>query len=98
MIFPAIDLKDGQSVRLFKGDYQKVTLINEDPIKQAQMIFDSGVHQLHLVDLDGAKTGQPENLETIKNYDKNLPVSWNLVEASEITKQLNNIWNSELIE
>lgn len=66
MIFPAIDLKDGQSVRLFKGDYQKVTLINEDPIKQAQMIFDSGVHQLHLVDLDGAKTGQPENLETIK--------------------------------
>ncbi|APX72257.1 1-(5-phosphoribosyl)-5-[(5-phosphoribosylamino)methylideneamino]imidazole-4-carboxamide isomerase [Companilactobacillus allii] len=66
MIFPAIDLYNGQSVRLFKGDYNKVTLINKDPIMQAKEILAAGVNQIHLVDLDGAKTGQPKNYEVIK--------------------------------
>ncbi len=66
MIFPAIDLKNGQSVRLFQGDYQAVTTINADPIQQAKQIETSGVKQLHLVDLDGAKSGQPENLAIIR--------------------------------
>lgn len=66
MIFPAIDLKNGQSVRLFQGDYQVVTMINANPIQQAKQIEISGVKQLHLVDLDGAKSGQPENLAIIR--------------------------------
>jgi len=66
MIFPAIDLKNGQSVRLFQGNYQAVTTINEEPIQQALQIDTSGINQLHLVDLDGAKSGQPENFTTIK--------------------------------
>ncbi|GAJ27451.1 phosphoribosylformimino-5-aminoimidazole carboxamide ribotide isomerase [Liquorilactobacillus sucicola DSM 21376 = JCM 15457] len=66
MIFPAIDLQEGRSVRLFQGDFSKKTLINKDPVEQAEKINQSGIHQLHLVDLDGAKTGKPQNLATIK--------------------------------
>ena len=65
MIFPAIDLKAGQSVRLYQGDYAQTTLINADPVVQAQQINAAGLQQLHLVDLDGAKSGQPENLATV---------------------------------
>ncbi|WP_199774979.1 1-(5-phosphoribosyl)-5-[(5-phosphoribosylamino)methylideneamino]imidazole-4-carboxamide isomerase [Lactobacillus sp. CBA3606] len=65
MIFPAIDLKAGQSVRLYQGDFTQTTLINADPVQQAQQIQAAGLAQLHLVDLDGAKSGQPENLATI---------------------------------
>ncbi|MFC6182189.1 1-(5-phosphoribosyl)-5-[(5-phosphoribosylamino)methylideneamino]imidazole-4-carboxamide isomerase [Lactiplantibacillus daowaiensis] len=65
MIFPAIDLKAGQSVRLYQGDFQQATLINADPVAQAQQINAAGLNQLHLVDLDGAKSGQPENTATI---------------------------------
>ena len=65
MIFPAIDLKAGQSVRLYQGDYNQTTLINADPVAQAQQITAAGLRQLHLVDLDGAKSGQPENIATV---------------------------------
>lgn len=67
MIFPAIDLHNGQSVRLYQGDYDQVTLINDDPVAQAKNILDQGVKQLHLVDLDGAKTGKPENYTVISD-------------------------------
>lgn len=70
MIFPAIDLYKGQSVRLYKGDYQEVTLINKDPVEQAKEIF-KNVQQLHLVDLNGAKSGLPENFEIIKQIRQN---------------------------
>lgn len=66
MILPAIDLHNGQSVRLYQGDYQQVTLINKDPVIQAENIYATGVHHLHLVDLDGAKSGQVENYLIIK--------------------------------
>jgi len=65
MIFPAIDLKAGQSVRLYQGDFSQTTLINADPVVQAQQINTAGLQQLHLVDLDGAKSGQPENYATV---------------------------------
>lgn len=70
MIFPAIDLYKGQSVRLYKGDYQEVTLINKDPVSQSQDIS-KVVKQLHLVDLNGAKEGTPENFEIIKQIRQN---------------------------
>lgn len=65
MIFPAIDLRAGQSVRLYQGDFKQATLINNDPVQQAQAINAAGIHQLHVVDLDGAKDGQPENWATV---------------------------------
>ena len=66
MIFPAIDLQAGNSVRLYQGDFAKETLIATNPAKQAEQINAAGVHALHLVDLDGAKVGKPQNLAVIK--------------------------------
>lgn len=66
MIIPAIDLIDGQSVRLFQGDYQKKTLINASPLDQAKEIEAAGLQALHLVDLDGAKAGRPVNKDLIE--------------------------------
>lgn len=66
MIFPAIDLLGGQSVRLYKGDYKKVTIIDPSPAHQAKAYEDAGVGALHLVDLDGAKAGKPINTNVIR--------------------------------
>lgn len=71
MIFPAIDLRNGQSVRLYQGNYNKETVINSDPIKQAQQIQAAGLTHLHLVDLDGAKSGRPINLDIITSLRQN---------------------------
>lgn len=66
MILPAIDLQNGQSVRLYQGDFTKETIISPAPVKQAKEINAAGVYALHLVDLDGAKAGFPKNLAVIK--------------------------------
>lgn len=65
MIFPAIDLKAGQSVRLYQGDFDQTTVVNADPVAQARAVNAAGLQQLHVVDLDGAKDGQPQNYATI---------------------------------
>lgn len=65
-IFPAIDIKDGQAVRLFQGDYDKVTVYSKDPVEMARKFKAQGAANLHLVDLDGAKDGSLVNFETIK--------------------------------
>lgn len=71
MIFPAIDLRNGQSVRLYQGNYNKETVINSNPITQAQQIQATGLTHLHLVDLDGAKSGRPINLDIITALRQN---------------------------
>lgn len=71
MIFPAIDLRNGQSVRLYQGNYNKETVINSNPITQAQQIQAAGLMHLHLVDLDGAKSGRPINLDIITALRQN---------------------------
>lgn len=65
-IFPAIDLKDKQVVRLLKGDYNKVTIYGNNPLDVAADFKKSGAEFLHVVDLDGAKSGTGENTEIIK--------------------------------
>ncbi|GAA3613065.1 1-(5-phosphoribosyl)-5-[(5-phosphoribosylamino)methylideneamino]imidazole-4-carboxamide isomerase [Secundilactobacillus similis] len=65
-IIPAIDLKNQQSVRLYQGDFDQTTLIANDPIEQAKQIEAAGLTRLHLVDLDGAKTGRPVNRNLIE--------------------------------
>ena len=64
-IFPAVDLKDGKAVRLFQGDYDKMTVYGEDPVKTAEGFKQKGASSLHIVDLDGAKDGAAVNFETI---------------------------------
>jgi len=71
MIFPAIDLRNGQSVRLYQGNYNQETVINSNPITQAQQIQAAGLTHLHLVDLDGAKSGRPINLDIITALRQN---------------------------
>lgn len=66
IILPAIDIKDGQCVRLYQGDYAQVTTYDLDPEKVAQRWQRSGASWLHIVDLDGAAAGQPVNVESIK--------------------------------
>ncbi|WJY21501.1 1-(5-phosphoribosyl)-5-[(5-phosphoribosylamino)methylideneamino]imidazole-4-carboxamide isomerase [Fontisubflavum oceani] len=61
ILYPAIDLKDGQAVRLLKGDMEKTTVFNDDPAAQARAFQDAGCAWLHLVDLNGAFEGQPVN-------------------------------------
>ena len=67
IILPAIDIKDGQCVRLYQGDYDQLTIYDVDPAKIAQLWQRSGASWLHIVDLDGAAAGYPANIESIKS-------------------------------
>ena len=73
-IIPAIDLLNGKCVRLNQGNYNEVTKFNSDPVKQAQVWENQGAKRLHLVDLDGAKTGEPVNDLTIKEIKKSISI------------------------
>jgi phosphoribosylformimino-5-aminoimidazole carboxamide ribotide isomerase len=66
IILPAIDIKDGQCVRLYQGDYARVTTYDTDPVKVAQRWQSAGASWLHVVDLDGAAAGHPVNVELIE--------------------------------
>ncbi len=69
-ILPAIDIIDGKCVRLTKGDYDTKKVYDTEPLEMAKQYEDCGIQQIHIVDLDGAKSAQPINLnivETIKN-------------------------------
>jgi phosphoribosylformimino-5-aminoimidazole carboxamide ribotide isomerase len=61
ILYPAIDLKDGQAVRLLRGEMDKATVFNADPAAQARAFQDAGCQWLHLVDLNGAFAGEPVN-------------------------------------
>ena len=66
-IFPAIDIKDKKCVRLIKGDFDNKTEYNMSPVEQAGKYKDHGFKNLHIIDLDGALTGQTVNLDIIKD-------------------------------
>ena len=65
VIYPAIDLFEGKAVRLFKGDYARMTVYNENPVAVALDFKAQGATHIHLVDLEGAKSGTTPNLETV---------------------------------
>jgi phosphoribosylformimino-5-aminoimidazole carboxamide ribotide isomerase len=71
IIFPAIDLKDGKCVRLYKGDFNKTTIFGSSPYNQALRFKKKGFTDLHLVDLDGALKGRSKNKGIIINIIKN---------------------------
>lgn len=71
MIFPAIDIQGGQSVRLYQGQFDQETLVSTTPVDQARTINQKGITCLHLVDLDGAKAGAPKNFAVVKRICQN---------------------------
>jgi len=66
ILFPAIDLKNGQCVRLEQGDMARATVFNLDPAAQARSFQDQGFEYLHVVDLDGAFAGKPQNAQAVE--------------------------------
>lgn len=70
-LFPAIDLYDGKAVRLFKGDYNQMTVYGNDPLKIAKDFENAGAKFVHLVDLEGAKDGTTPNLPVVKKIVEN---------------------------
>lgn len=60
-LFPAIDLRDGRCVRLYRGDYDRETVYGDDPVAQATAFAAAGAPWVHVVDLDAARTGEPRN-------------------------------------
>ena len=66
IVLPAIDILGGRAVRLAQGDYERVTVYNEDPVAQARAFVELGAEWIHVVDLDGARSGVPGNIATIE--------------------------------
>ena len=66
IIIPAIDLKDGRCVRLAQGDFKRVTVYSDDPVGVAKKWQESGAERIHVVDLDGSRSGSPRNTDVIR--------------------------------
>ena len=91
-IFPAIDIKDKKCVRLIKGDFENKTEYETSPIEQAAKYRDHGFKNLHIVDLDGALTGQTVNLDIIKEiiskYDLKIEIGGGVRKAESIKQYI----------
>ncbi|MBQ8341331.1 MAG: 1-(5-phosphoribosyl)-5-[Clostridia bacterium] len=70
LVFPAIDLFDGKAVRLYKGDYDQMTVYNDNPLAVAKDFADAGATWIHMVDLEGARSGETPNLATVERVAK----------------------------
>ena len=92
-IFPAIDIKDKKCVRLVKGDFDKKTEYEMSPIKQAEKYKDYGFKNLHIVDLDGALTGETVNLDIIQDivgkFDLKVEIGGGIRNLDSIQKYVN---------
>ena len=71
IIFPAIDLVGGKAVRLFKGDYARMTVYDDDPLRAARGFEAAGAEYLHMVDLEGARDGGTPNFDTVRRVVEN---------------------------
>ncbi len=71
IILPAIDIINGKAVRLYKGDYEQMTVYNDDPLRVAEDFEACGATHIHLVDLEGAKSGDTPNIETVRRIVEN---------------------------
>ena len=74
ILYPAIDILDGQAVRLVQGDFEDRTVYRDSPLEAARAWVDAGARFLHIVDLDGAKSGAPANLDHVEEITSALPV------------------------
>lgn len=94
IILPAIDIKDGNCVRLFKGDFSTVSKVADDPYKVAQGFIDAGAEWMHMVDLDGAKDGKLINADLIidvaKSFNIKVEVGGGIRDMDRIEHYLEN--------
>ena len=74
-LLPAIDILGGKAVRLAKGDYNQVTVYNDDPVAQARAFEEAGATWVHVVDLDGARSGVPENIAIVERIVRETSLS-----------------------
>jgi len=74
ILYPAIDISEGKAVRLVRGDFDAKTIYEDDPFEAAKTWVDEGARFLHVVDLDGARTGAPQNLHHLERIAHDLPV------------------------
>lgn len=94
IVLPAIDIKDGNCVRLFKGDFSTVSKVANDPYQVAQRFLDAGAQWMHMVDLDGAKDGKLINSELIidiaKSFEIKVEVGGGIRDMKRIQHYLEN--------
>lgn len=92
ILYPAIDILGGRAVRLLQGEYDQETFYDDDPVDAAKRWADGGAEYIHVVDLDGAKAGEPQNLETISRIasavDCPIEVGGGLRDASAVATVL----------
>lgn len=92
ILYPAIDIRGGQAVRLTQGDYERETAYDADPVDAAKRWTGEGAEILHVVDLDGAKAGEPQNLDAIgciaAEVDCPIQVGGGLRDAASVTAVL----------
>ncbi len=69
-VIPAIDLMGGKCVRLYQGDYNQQTVFDENPVTAALTWYSQGARWLHIVDLDGAVAGEPQNMDVVEEIIK----------------------------
>jgi phosphoribosylformimino-5-aminoimidazole carboxamide ribotide isomerase len=74
ILLPAIDIRDGHAVRLERGDFARETVYVDDPLDAARAWADQGARMLHVVDLDGAREGEPQNLDHLRRITSQLTV------------------------
>jgi phosphoribosylformimino-5-aminoimidazole carboxamide ribotide isomerase len=67
IVLPAIDILGGKAVRLAQGDYRRVTIYNDSPVEQARIFAQGGARWIHVVDLDGARSGKPANIGIVRD-------------------------------
>jgi phosphoribosylformimino-5-aminoimidazole carboxamide ribotide isomerase len=74
ILLPAIDIRDGRAVRLERGDFDRETVYADDPLAAARSFVEAGAKSLHVVDLDGARAGEPRNLEHLRRISAEFAV------------------------
>ena len=74
ILLPAIDIRDGRAVRLERGDFARETVYADDPLEAARSFVEAGAKSLHVVDLDGARAGEPRNLDHLRRITGELAV------------------------
>jgi phosphoribosylformimino-5-aminoimidazole carboxamide ribotide isomerase len=93
ILYPAIDIRGGQAVRLVQGDYEQETAYDADPLDAAERWAEQGAEWLHVVDLDGARSGASENLEHVRRIaagtDASVQVGGGLRDAFAVERALN---------
>ena len=92
IIYPAIDLRAGQCVRLRQGDFQQETVYGSDPADMARHWQTEGAEALHLVDLDGAKSGKPVNIPALRNIRQSVSIPLQVGGGLRTEADLNTIF------